>query len=298
MEQHESDKAAYLTSLREQEALQSAELQRKLAERKISIDARRHKEIQEKFQDDVQVRGIQQHLEDLDRAGLSADERQAVLSAVMVTKLQTLSAQKKMDVTTKYANRWLKKVHGRELSTPARVATPRVASAYDKVLSARDKGGPPVSPLGRMRSQTSMRSLATPTHPETKRQSSAIALMRSNSFSGKADPAELTALKGELESARVEAEEQARRAKEVEDQLRHMQEQKQQMEHKAAQLQSQLEEKQAMNNAAEAAAASTKGGPSRDEWVKILEASPLSSMQSKLTEVEELLRTLLSQRKP
>ena len=151
LEQHESDKAAYLTSLREQEALQSAELQRKLAERKISIDARRHKEIQEKFQEDVQFRGIQQHLEDLDRAGLSADERQAVLSAVMVTKLQTLSAQKKMDVTTKYANRWLKKVHGRELSTPARVATPRVASAYDKVLSARDKGGPPVSPLGRMR---------------------------------------------------------------------------------------------------------------------------------------------------
>ena len=126
------------------------------------------------------------------------------------------------------------------------------------------------SPSIQTQSQTSMRSLATPTHPETKRQSSAIALMRSNSFSGKADPAELTALKGELESARVEAEEQARRAKEVEDQLRHMQEQKQQMEHKAAQLQSQLEEKQAMNNAAEAAAASTKGGPSRDEWVKVM----------------------------
>ena len=127
---------------------------------------------------------------------------------------------------------------------------------------------PSQSPSIQTQSQTSMRSLATPTHPETKRQSSAIALMRSNS--GKADPAELTALKGELESARVEAEEQARRAKEVEDQLRHMQEQKQQMEHKAAQLQSQLEEKQAMNNAAEAAAASTKGGPSRDEWVKVM----------------------------
>lgn len=36
--------------------------------------------------------------------------------------------------------------------------------------------------------------------------------------------------------------------------------------------------------------------PTREEFVKILESSSLAGMQEKLTEVETLLRTLLSER--
>ena len=111
---------------------------------------------------------------------------------------------------------------------------------------------------------------------------------------------EVSSLKVELEAAHAKAEAEAKRVREVEEQMRALQ------EHLASQPPPRVptppkESPQVVQPAVESTKAGTGGpgatqGPSREEWVQILEASPLASMQSKLAVVEDLLRTLLSER--
>jgi len=82
---------------------------------------------------------------------------------------------------------------------------------------------------------------------------------------------EMSTLKAELEQARANAEKEAAHAKDIQEQM--------------LALREQLAQQQQPREA-----------PSREEWLQILEASPLASMQSKLSEVENLLRALLDQK--
>jgi hypothetical protein len=93
-------------------------------------------------------------------------------------------------------------------------------------------------------------------------------------------------------SAQAKADKEAARAVRVEDEMRSLQEQLTKLQQQSIPL----------SSSPQATASDGGGGvvaesaPSREEWIKILEASPLNSMQAKLAEVETLLRTLLSER--
>jgi len=92
-----------------------------------------------------------------------------------------------------------------------------------------------------------------------------------------------SSLKTALEQSRANSEKVAA----------HAAAQQQEMQAQLLALQQQLA-LQPLPGASEGAVSRT--APSREEWVQILEASPLASMQSKLSEVENLLRALLNQK--
>ena len=101
-----------------------------------------------------------------------------------------------------------------------------------------------------------------------------------------------SALKAELEAARAQVQEEAARVKSVEEEMGAMRQQ-------LAQLMQAPPPQPASRGAGGDAAAGADAGPgagttpSREEFVKMLESSALAE---KLTEVEALLRALLSQK--
>ena len=97
-----------------------------------------------------------------------------------------------------------------------------------------------------------------------------------------------SALKAELESARAKAQEEAARVKSVEEEMEAMRQQ-------LALMQTLMHTPppQPASSGGEAGGDAAAGtAPSREEFVKMLESSALAE---KLTEVESLLRALLSQ---
>ena len=94
-----------------------------------------------------------------------------------------------------------------------------------------------------------------------------------------------SSLKSELEAARAKADEEARRAREMEQQM-------EELRREMTQLQ-QAPPQQASTTSEAIAGESEMAAPAREEFVKMLESSALAS---KLTEVEALLRTLITQK--
>jgi len=96
---------------------------------------------------------------------------------------------------------------------------------------------------------------------------------------------EMSTLKAELEQARANAEKEAAHAKDIQEQMLALQEQL-----------AQQQQPREGGDGGDGGRGRARDAPSREEWLQILEASPLASMQSKLSEVENLLRALLDQK--
>jgi hypothetical protein len=271
------------------------------------------REMARKFRDAVMNEDLNATLRSVKQADITPQEQEEVIRAIMVGKWQSWSSSKDMKPAGKMANAWMVKTLGRGMLPKTQEDenvqfTPRMANAYAKVLEQQNAmEATATSPLGALRRTKLAGSTSQLLGPKTPQKSnSSVQLLRSNSAKKldgsplgsdsrskdtNAQSAEMSALKTELQAARAKADEEAARAKSVQGEMDAMRQQ-------LAQLQQAVPQPESSGGGAGGGAVAGAGpgagaAPSREEFIKMLEGSPLAE---KLSEVETLLRTLISQK--